>query len=145
MFSVISYAFYLSACEASFSTETVMQMCHGKRRCTLNASSSTFGNPCSPQSHLYLRVVYTCGNSLMTLLIMAVGIVCHLTDGDRFSFTEDLERSLSRRAGRGRSAGSSNFIRQRGLDERELVRIGRLRRTGFFSHVHSSSTRRSPR
>lgn len=69
MFSVISYAFYLSACEASFSTETVMQMCHGKRRCTLNASSSTFGNPCSPQSHLYLRVVYTCGNSLMTLLI----------------------------------------------------------------------------
>ncbi|XP_046462382.1 protein eva-1-like isoform X3 [Daphnia pulex] len=47
-------------CEASFSTETVMQMCHGKRRCTLNASSSTFGNPCSPQSHLYLRVVYTC-------------------------------------------------------------------------------------
>jgi len=47
-------------CESSFSTETVMQVCHGKRRCSLTASSSTFGNPCSPQSHLYLRVVYTC-------------------------------------------------------------------------------------
>jgi len=47
-------------CESSFSTETVMQVCHGKRRCSLVASSSTFGNPCSPHSHLYLRVVYTC-------------------------------------------------------------------------------------
>ncbi|EFX61603.1 hypothetical protein DAPPUDRAFT_69143 [Daphnia pulex] len=56
-------------CEASFSTETVMQMCHGKRRCTLNASSSTFGNPCSPQSHLYLRVVYTCGNERFVCMI----------------------------------------------------------------------------
>ena len=52
------------ACESSFSTETVMQVCHGKRRCSLTASSSTFGNPCSPHSHLYLRVVYTCGKNL---------------------------------------------------------------------------------
>jgi hypothetical protein len=44
-------------------------MCHGKRRCTLNASSSTFGNPCSPQSHLYLRVVYTCGNECFVSMI----------------------------------------------------------------------------
>ena len=61
-----------AACEASFSTETVMQMCHGKRRCTLNASSSTFGNPCSPQSHLYLRVVYTCGNESSTEIIVLI-------------------------------------------------------------------------
>ena len=66
---------FKTACEASFSTETVMQMCHGKRRCTLSASASTFGNPCSPQSHLYLRVVYTCGNANQLGYLLTIKLI----------------------------------------------------------------------
>ncbi|XP_015430090.1 PREDICTED: protein eva-1 homolog C-like, partial [Dufourea novaeangliae] len=47
-------------CMASYATETLMNLCHGKRRCTVVANSSTFGEPCSPESRAYLRVVYTC-------------------------------------------------------------------------------------
>ncbi|ODM88903.1 Protein eva-1 C [Orchesella cincta] len=47
-------------CLASYATETVMQMCHGKRRCALGVDS-TFGNPCKPESRMYLKVIHTCG------------------------------------------------------------------------------------
>lgn len=47
-------------CLVSYATETVMNMCHGKRRCTLSADPATFGNPCRPESRMYLKVVYTC-------------------------------------------------------------------------------------
>ncbi|XP_076751355.1 uncharacterized protein LOC143423722 isoform X1 [Xylocopa sonorina] len=47
-------------CMVSYATETVMNLCHGKRRCTVVANSSTFGEPCSPESRTYLKVVYTC-------------------------------------------------------------------------------------
>jgi hypothetical protein len=45
----------------SYATETVMQLCHGKRRCQLSADTATFGDPCSENSRMYLKVVYTCG------------------------------------------------------------------------------------
>ncbi|XP_076261457.1 uncharacterized protein LOC143197137 isoform X2 [Rhynchophorus ferrugineus] len=48
------------SCLASYATETVMQLCHGKRSCDLAADISTFGSPCKPQSRMYLKVVYTC-------------------------------------------------------------------------------------
>ncbi|XP_065155934.1 protein eva-1-like isoform X2 [Atheta coriaria] len=47
-------------CLVSYATETVMQICHGKRRCDISADASTFGNPCRPQTRMYLRIVYTC-------------------------------------------------------------------------------------
>ncbi|XP_054270538.1 protein eva-1 isoform X2 [Macrosteles quadrilineatus] len=47
-------------CLVSYATETVMQICHGKRSCSLSADSATFGNPCHHQSRMYLKVVYTC-------------------------------------------------------------------------------------
>ncbi|XP_071572991.1 uncharacterized protein [Temnothorax nylanderi] len=49
-------------CMMDFATETVMQLCHGKRRCSVVANSTTFGrpDPCSPDSKTYLKVVYTC-------------------------------------------------------------------------------------
>ncbi|KAH8380695.1 hypothetical protein KR009_007468, partial [Drosophila setifemur] len=47
-------------CLASYATETVMQICHGRRRCNLAADANTFGNPCQPNSRMYLKVVYTC-------------------------------------------------------------------------------------
>ncbi|XP_076667728.1 uncharacterized protein LOC143368664 isoform X2 [Andrena cerasifolii] len=48
------------SCMASYATETVINLCHGKRRCSVVANSSTFGEPCSPDSRTYLKVVYTC-------------------------------------------------------------------------------------
>lgn len=52
------------ACLASYATETVMQICHGRRRCSLTADSSTFGRPCKSDTKVYLKVVYTCGKFL---------------------------------------------------------------------------------
>lgn len=48
-------------CQVPFATETVMQLCHGRRRCTISADTETFGNPCRPDSRMYLKTVYTCG------------------------------------------------------------------------------------
>uniref|UniRef100_A0A182ITI4 SUEL-type lectin domain-containing protein n=1 Tax=Anopheles atroparvus TaxID=41427 RepID=A0A182ITI4_ANOAO len=39
-------------CLASYATETVMQKCHGRRKCTLSADSTTFGKPCRPDSRM---------------------------------------------------------------------------------------------
>uniref|UniRef100_A0A8D9DZT9 Protein eva-1 homolog C n=1 Tax=Cacopsylla melanoneura TaxID=428564 RepID=A0A8D9DZT9_9HEMI len=47
-------------CLVSYATETVMQLCHGKRMCKLATDTATFGNPCRPESRMYLRVVFTC-------------------------------------------------------------------------------------
>lgn len=61
-FSSLLLLFFLNvACLASFATETVMQICHGRRRCNLAADANTFGTPCQPNSRMYLKVVYTCG------------------------------------------------------------------------------------
>lgn len=52
----------IAACLVSYATETVMQICHGKRNCTLSADAATFGNPCKyPSTRMYLKVVFTCG------------------------------------------------------------------------------------
>lgn len=50
-----------AACPASYTTETVMKICHGQRKCSLTADSATFGKPCKPETRMYLKVVYTCG------------------------------------------------------------------------------------
>ncbi|KAK9890247.1 hypothetical protein WA026_010359 [Henosepilachna vigintioctopunctata] len=47
-------------CLVSYATETVMNMCHGKRTCELSADVRTFGSPCRPESRMYLKVVHTC-------------------------------------------------------------------------------------
>uniref|UniRef100_T1GKU1 SUEL-type lectin domain-containing protein n=1 Tax=Megaselia scalaris TaxID=36166 RepID=T1GKU1_MEGSC len=48
------------SCLVSYATETVMQICHGRRRCELIADVGTFGKPCSDNISMYLKVVYTC-------------------------------------------------------------------------------------
>lgn len=53
--------FSFADCLASYATETVMQYCHGRRKCSLTADQKTFGKPCLPESRMYLKVVYTCG------------------------------------------------------------------------------------
>lgn len=57
---LVSFFFSFAACLASYGTETVMQLCHGRRRCTIAADRTNFGNPCRPESRVYLKVVYTC-------------------------------------------------------------------------------------
>lgn len=47
-------------CLAGYTTETVIDLCHGKRRCSLPVDSSVFGKPCQKESKVYLKVVYTC-------------------------------------------------------------------------------------
>lgn len=48
------------ACLVSYATETVMQICHGRRRCSVTADAGTFGRPCKTDVRMYLKVVYTC-------------------------------------------------------------------------------------
>ncbi|XP_070492684.1 protein eva-1 homolog C-like [Chironomus tepperi] len=47
-------------CPATYTTETVMKICHGQRKCLLTADSATFGKPCKPEVRMTLKVVYTC-------------------------------------------------------------------------------------
>ncbi|XP_031782157.1 protein eva-1 homolog C isoform X3 [Nasonia vitripennis] len=47
-------------CLASHATEKVIDLCHGRRHCSIAANSSTFGDPCRSESRTYLKVVYTC-------------------------------------------------------------------------------------
>ncbi|KAH8310399.1 hypothetical protein KR044_001118 [Drosophila immigrans] len=47
-------------CLVSYATETVMQICHGRRRCSVTADAGTFGRPCKAGVRMYLKVVYTC-------------------------------------------------------------------------------------
>jgi hypothetical protein len=58
----------------SYATETVMNICHGKRSCTLSADPATFGNPCKPESRMYLKVVYTCGEYLHLVVVVVVHV-----------------------------------------------------------------------
>lgn len=51
----------VAACLATYATESVMQLCHGMRQCSVTADAATFGSPCNKLSKTYLKVVYTCG------------------------------------------------------------------------------------
>lgn len=64
------FLFNTTACLVSFATETVMQLCHGRRRCTISADTQTFGNPCRPDSRMYLKTVYTCGKLFSCFFIL---------------------------------------------------------------------------
>ncbi|XP_038049283.1 protein eva-1 homolog C-like isoform X2 [Patiria miniata] len=47
-------------CSSSSSLEEVMKRCHGKRHCTVKASTRIFGEPCQAGTYKYLSVIYTC-------------------------------------------------------------------------------------
>jgi Galactose binding lectin domain len=65
--------FPLKACPAAYTTETVMKICHGQRKCSLTADSATFGRPCKPETRMYLKVVYTCGKAESVFISRPVG------------------------------------------------------------------------
>lgn len=72
IFLFILFLFFssFSACLASYGTENVMHLCHGRRRCTISADRANFGNPCRPESRVYLKVVYTCSKFFFLILNM---------------------------------------------------------------------------
>ncbi|XP_028160445.1 protein eva-1-like isoform X2 [Ostrinia furnacalis] len=47
-------------CIAPHTLDTVMQICHGKRRCLIEASDRVFGAPCNSSTRTYLKVIYAC-------------------------------------------------------------------------------------
>lgn len=67
-----------AACPASYTTETVMKICHGQRKCSLTADSATFGRPCKPETRMYLKVVYTCGRSNTALPSSIISFIIFL-------------------------------------------------------------------
>lgn len=69
-FFLVLFLFSTTACLVSFATETVMQLCHGRRRCTISADTQTFGNPCRPDSRMYLKTVYTCGECCCVFCVL---------------------------------------------------------------------------
>lgn len=53
----------LAKCEASYATEAVMQICHGRQSCVILADGDSLGAPsCSNSENIYLKTVYTCVN-----------------------------------------------------------------------------------
>lgn len=41
----------------------MIKRCHGKRSCSIYASTYEFGDPCYPGIQKHLNVIYTCGES----------------------------------------------------------------------------------
>lgn len=70
LFTDFLFSKLITACLASYGTETVMQLCHGRRRCTISADRANFGNPCRPESRVYLKVVYTCSEYSFTWILI---------------------------------------------------------------------------
>ncbi|CAG9786281.1 unnamed protein product [Diatraea saccharalis] len=48
------------SCMAPRSLDIVMQICHGKRRCQIEASDKVFGETCGTKTRTYLKVIYAC-------------------------------------------------------------------------------------
>ncbi|XP_044590796.1 protein eva-1 isoform X1 [Cotesia glomerata] len=47
-------------CTTPHATEIVIQLCHGKRKCSVTANGTTFGDSCKPDTRPYLKIIYTC-------------------------------------------------------------------------------------
>ncbi|KAK0087973.1 hypothetical protein PV325_013522 [Microctonus aethiopoides] len=58
-------------CTAPHATEIVMKLCHGKRKCSIVANTSTFSDTCKPNTRTYLKIIYTCAPPNVKLLQLA--------------------------------------------------------------------------
>ncbi|XP_043238221.1 protein eva-1 homolog C-like isoform X8 [Amphibalanus amphitrite] len=47
-------------CQASFTSEKMINMCQGHSSCELNADANFFNRPCPADHNAYLKVTYTC-------------------------------------------------------------------------------------
>uniref|UniRef100_A0A8C0GEF9 SUEL-type lectin domain-containing protein n=1 Tax=Chelonoidis abingdonii TaxID=106734 RepID=A0A8C0GEF9_CHEAB len=48
-------------CQSATALQLMTRRCHGKRSCSVYASTYEFGDPCYPGVHKHLNVIYTCG------------------------------------------------------------------------------------
>lgn len=51
----------VTACRSKTALDELVQKCHGKKRCMIQAEEYVFGNPCPKGVNKYLTVIYTCG------------------------------------------------------------------------------------
>lgn len=54
------YLRFRTGCQQLYATETVMHICHGRRRCEITARTDIFGKPCQYITPQQLKIVYTC-------------------------------------------------------------------------------------
>ncbi|NXC50139.1 EVA1C protein, partial [Penelope pileata] len=50
-------------CQSTTALQLMIKRCHGKRSCSIYASTYEFGDPCYPGIRKHLNVIYTCGRS----------------------------------------------------------------------------------
>lgn len=50
-------------CKSANALQLMIKRCHGKRSCSIYASTYEFGDPCYPGIQKHLNVIYTCGES----------------------------------------------------------------------------------
>ncbi|NXP56380.1 EVA1C protein, partial [Heliornis fulica] len=50
-------------CQSATALQLMIKRCHGKRSCSIYASTHEFGDPCYPGIRKHLNVIYTCGRS----------------------------------------------------------------------------------
>lgn len=64
-----------------------MQICHGRRRCSITADAGTFGRPCKNDIPMRLKVVYTCSKYyLLHAYTYIISIYIH-TSVNRINYT----------------------------------------------------------
>ncbi|OXB54829.1 hypothetical protein ASZ78_003122 [Callipepla squamata] len=56
-------------CKSATALQLMIKRCHGKRSCSIYASTYEFGDPCYPGIQKHLNVIYTCGNGEKQLLL----------------------------------------------------------------------------
>ncbi|KAF1647008.1 hypothetical protein FQA23_0004881, partial [Aptenodytes patagonicus] len=49
-------------CQSATALQLMIKRCHGKRSCSIYASTYEFGDPCYPGIRKHLNVIYTCDN-----------------------------------------------------------------------------------
>ncbi|KAF1492943.1 hypothetical protein FQV08_0003757, partial [Pygoscelis antarcticus] len=50
-------------CQSATALQLMIKRCHGKRSCSIYASTYEFGDPCYPGIRKHLNVIYTCDNT----------------------------------------------------------------------------------
>ncbi|NXH42182.1 EVA1C protein, partial [Dicaeum eximium] len=54
-------------CQSATALQLMTKRCHGKRSCSIYASTYEFGDPCYPGIQKHLNVIYTCENTPLLL------------------------------------------------------------------------------
>lgn len=63
------YCFSLLECQSATALQLMIKRCHGKRSCSIYASTYEFGDPCYPGIQKHLNVIYTCGKLQISLTL----------------------------------------------------------------------------